>query len=577
MGITNEDQMNKFRRIGDLSMFKIREYLPPMILTNLSTLLLLTVDGLVVGNFSGAEALAAVSVFAPVTSFIGTINALVSYGIATGLSTSLGSNDGTQIKHIKGTSFRLMVIFSAITAFIQIPFVLILLKAYGLPDELYAMTLQYAIGMMISSPLGMISSVGANMLQISGKMKILTKLTVLEGSVNLVLDLLFVGGFHMGVTGAGYGTACANLTRCIATLICLWRYTDILRYRNYKSSIREYLDILHLGMPDAASILVYAFQSYFMMHILLSAFGESAGTIDGICMFCYSLVNVLISGILGAVRPLVGLLTGAGDREGIRILIRQVTKFMIIVIGISIAVIELFPGFFYMIHGIENIPQGGLAASRIFAFFLFPYAFNGFLRILLVNKKDSKYTARVTIAGNITQPFFALGLMLFLSPPWVYLSETMTAVLVFVLYARRFKHLNDMDTEETENCDDVVLYMSVRQQEAVEASRAIRLFAEKHEINPKISYRIALCMEEMVAYMDSVNDKNISAQIIVRFKRAGEATFVIMDSGKCITLHEEEEREKGLTTDNYVLMQRLAKETKYQYVMDMNYTILEFA
>ena len=33
----------------------------------------------------------------------------------------------------------------------------------------------------------------------------------------------------------------------------------------------------------------------------------------------------------------------------------------------------------------------------------------------------------------------------------------------------------------------------------------------------------------------------------------------------------------GLTTDNYVLMQRLAKNAEYQYVQGMNYTILEFA
>ena len=50
-----------------------------------------------------------------------------------------------------------------------------------------------------------------------------------------------------------------------------------------------------------------------------------------------------------------------------------------------------------------------------------------------------------------------------------------------------------------------------------------------------------------------------------------------MDNGKCISLQNEEEKEKGLSTDNYVLMQRLAKSVEYQYVQDMNYTILKFA
>ena len=39
---------------------------------------------------------------------------------------------------------------------------------------------------------------------------------------------------------------------------------------------------------------------------------------------------------------------------------------------------------------------------------------------------------------------------------------------------------------------------------------------------------------------------------------------------------QEQEQQKGLSTDNFVLMQRLAKSIKYEYVLDMNYTILEF-
>ncbi len=572
-----DNQLNKFKRLGALSLFKFKEYLPAAILTNLSTLLLITVDGLVVGNFTGANALAAVSVFSPLSVLIGTFTILVSNAIGTSLSTSIGSNNSSEIKQIKGASFWLMVYTSVLATFIQIPVIWILLKAYRLPGTISAMAWQYAIGIMIATPLGQISSIGANMLQISGKMKILAKLTVLEGMVNLVLDILFVGPLNMGVAGAGYGTACANLVRCSATLICLLRYTDILNYRSIKSSFAKYLSILHLGLPDATSSLMYAVQGYIMMQILIYVFGESAGAIDGVCVFCFSLVNVLITGILGSMRPMVGLLSGADDREGIRILTKQVAQFLVIMIGIAIIVIEIFPGLFYTIHGINNIPQGGIASVRIDAVFLMPYAFSSFLRLLLVNKKDSKYTARVTLLGNITQPVFAFGLIFLLDAPWVYLSETLTAILMITIYWQRLNHLNKTDAEETESSNEIVLYMSVHQQDAVEASRAIRRYAQEHEVHPKIAYRIALCMEEMVAYIESVNGMNIAAQIIVRFKGDGGATFVIMDNGKCLTLYQEEEREKGLTTDNYVLMQRLAQKVEYQYALDMNYTILEFA
>lgn len=576
MSNTDGNQQTKFRRKGDLSLFKFREYLPAMLLNNMSTLLLITVDGLVVGNLTGSDALAAVSVFTPLTTIIGVFTSLVACGISTSLSTTMGSNEGAKIKQIKGASFWLMVYMSVLATIIQIPIVWILLKAYRLPDAIYEMTWKYAIGIMIATPMGMISTIGANMLQIAGKMKILAKLTILEGTVNLVLDLLFVGPLHLGSAGAGMGTAGANLVRCTTTLICLLRYTDMLNFRKYKGTFSEHKDILRLGGPDAVSALVYALQNYCMMQILLIGFGENGGVINGVCMFSFSVVNVLITGVLGSIRPLGGLLAGAGDREGLKILTRQGALFMAVMIGVATAVVEIFPKVFYSLYGIGTVPQGGVAAICVFALFFLPYAFSGFFRLFLTNKKDSKYTSRVTIIGNITQPVIAFGLLKILPAPWVYLSLSITAVFMIFLYVRRIKQLYAIDLKE-DNLNEAVLYMSVRQKEAVDASREIRKFADEHGIDPKISYRIALCMEEMVAYIESVNEKDIAAQIIVRFRNSGEATFVIMDNGKCISLQNEEEKEKGLSTDNYVLMQRLAKSVEYQYVQDMNYTILKFA
>ncbi len=558
-------------------MFKFREYLPAMIMTNMSTLLLISVDGIVVGNFLGKDALSAVSVFTPLLLFVGALTEIGAIGIGTCLSTSIGSNEGAQIKQIKGASFWLMVYLSVFASIFQIPVIWVLLKAYGLPDNIYAMVWQYAIGLMIATPLGVISTVGANMLQIVGRMKMLTMLTLLEGSVNLVLDLLFVGPLQMGVVGAGLGTTCANMVRCSTTLICLLKFTDMLGYRERGHSFSEYAGILRLGVPNAVSSLVNAVQYYILIRILLLAFGDSAGTIDGVCAFSYSVVAVLVNGIIGSMRPMVGLLEGAGDVEGLKILMQQGIRFMTVMIGAATALVMFFPTIFYSIYGVDIVPPGGLSAVRVHAVYFLPQALVLFLLLFLVNKKDTSYTAKVILAGNITQPVFAFIFMHVFSAPWIYLAKTTTAVLVLILFFRRFRQLYKMDIAEAEKLNNAVLYMSVRQEDAVEASRAIRRFAKENGFDHKISYRVGLCLEEMVAYMKSVNGRNILAQIIVRYRSDGGATFVIMDNGKCIALQKEEDREKGLTTDNYVLMQRLAKSVKYQYVQDMNYTIMEFA
>ena len=68
-------------------------------------------------------------------------------------------------------------------------------------------------------------------------------------------------------------------------------------------------------------------------------------------------------------------------------------------------------------------------------------------------------------------------------------------------YARFYGWLAKDRKEIEENGEDIVLYMSVKSDEAVEASRELRNFAKKYGISDKTAYRVALCMEEMVAYV----------------------------------------------------------------------------
>ncbi|MBQ1791330.1 MAG: hypothetical protein II008_14220 [Oscillospiraceae bacterium] len=68
--LTASEGLERFRRNDSLVHRKLLSYLPFMITTNLATLLLSTVDGVVVGNLVGSEALSAVSIFMPITFVI---------------------------------------------------------------------------------------------------------------------------------------------------------------------------------------------------------------------------------------------------------------------------------------------------------------------------------------------------------------------------------------------------------------------------------------------------------------------------------------------------------------------------
>lgn len=609
-----QNEITKYRRTGNLTGRKLAEYIPAMLMTNLSALLFTSVDGIVAGNLVGADALSSINIFFPVSVVVGAISALIASGISISLSTAMGRNDSAALDCIRGTSLRLMLIMAAVIGIVQIPVVLIMLRSYGLSDEMFNLTMQYAIGIMICSPLGLISNVGTYQMQIAGKMKMLMILSVIEGVANLAFDVLYTGVFHMGVAGTGYGTATANLIRCSLTVICLYRYTDMYRSDTKKISLSDIKSILGLGLPDASYMLIVALQNYLIMKVLLAAFGTDGGVIKGVCTFCFGITNVLISGITGSMRPLMGLYAGADDKEGLSILMRMGARLNIISAGLATVVIELHPEWFYYINGVHDIPEGGLLSVRLYSLCFILKGSNFLLRLYLNNRKDSKYATLLTVAGNATLPLFGFILMKAAPAPFIFLSYLITEILVFAMSHIRYRSWLQKDRKEIEeNGEDIVLSMTVKPEEAVEASRLLRRFAEEHGISKRIAYRAALCMEEMVAYARTAEAINsvikitdteeheqkitelldregtplwakelleetgtkLSVEVMVRFKGKDEAIFTTLDDGRCIALDKNTETSK-LITDNYELLRKLAKSVEYQYILNMNYTRFTF-
>ena len=48
---------------------------------------------------------------------------------------------------------------------------------------------------------------------------------------------------------------------------------------------------------------------------------------------------------------------------------------------------------------------------------------------------------------------------------------------------------------------------------------------------------------------------------------------MMMDNGRCIALDEDKEQQK-LVTNNYELIKKVATTVEYQYILDMNYTVV---
>ena len=565
----------KYRLSKDFTFSKLLEYLPPMIVTNISTLLLITVDGIVAGNLVGQDALSAISIFGPVDTFIGAITAVVSTGASAVLSSRIGEVDNGRIMQAKKAVKFLSLLVPLLLSVIQIPLVLGIIVSYHLPENMMSLVVAYSIGIMISNPFGMLSAISVNEIQIMGKMKILMKLALMEGIMNLALDILFTGVFHMGVAGTGYGTAAACICRCIVTVIYLYKETDIYKTGDTKIVFSDIYEIISKGLPEAASMLVVVMQNYVLIRIILQSFGPDGGTIKGVCTFCYSLANVLMSSVQGAVRPLVGLLNGAENRKGVRSLMRQGAVIVILLSGVMIIMFETVPAFFYRIHGVKTVPAGGESSLRIYALCIGILGINTLFRLFFSTRGLQKFSTTLTLAGNCAMPLSAYFLSTYCSASSIFFSYLIAAVIILCVNILRFRMLKAED-EKNEKGNKRRIYLSVEPESAIDASKMVQDYALENGYSLELANRARLCMEEMVAYsVRADRSKKVRNQIMFSFTDE-DVLFTMLDDGACIIFDEDEEK-REMITDNYALLKKVSKSMQYQYVLNLNHTMLKFS
>ena len=626
----------RFHNDGAIWWKKLREYIPPMLITNLSTLLLVNIDSVVVGNFVGEKALSSINLFSPIILFVSVICAWVQYGCSTAISNSIGSNDQDKIDRIKRTSIVMMVLAAIVVAIAQIPITYVVMyHGMGrLSDNTLSMMWQYAYGMMIAMPVGVISAVGVCQLQVAGKMKLLVRLAVMEGIANLLLDLLFVGVFDMGVAGAGYGTAGANILRCAMTVYYISKKTEMYKCSRAKVRFQDVRDILSYGLPDAANGAMYALVNFFFIKILLLAFGEEAGMIRAVCTFCFSLVNVVISGIQGGMRPLIGFLSGAKDMVGMRKLLRQCILVCAIAIGAMTVFVLVYPELFFHLLGVDTDSADIVLSLRLFSLYFVFAGIDILFQLYYINRKESRFATLLAVMNGGALIGIAFVLVKLLPAPCVWLTYLITTLLSLGVELWYYRSLEKNDREQD---DAEFLYLSLKPQEAVEASRLLRNYAAEHGYSPRLVNRLSLCMEEMVSYAvnasknteirkllrqklppeqlvellpDELFDKlmtvlkttgndeiippfpgdvlktlpkdlqellqqDVSVYCVVRLTM-DEGRLIMMDTGRRIALNDDSES-KALVTENYELIKKLAKSVEYQYVMDMNYTVISIA
>lgn len=335
-----------------------------------------TVDAVIVGQYVGKEALAAVggSTGTLINLLVGFFVGLSSgatviisqyYGAYRPAETSLAVHTATALGIAGGLVFMVL-------GLILSPLALTLM---GTPTDIFHHALSYIRIYFLGMVFNLVYNMGAGILRAVGDSKRPLYFLIFSTLLNVVLDLLFVVALNLGVNGAAIATILCQAVSAVLVMFTLMRSDDVYRVhlREIRFSLPILRDIVRIGLPAGLQSVIYNV-SNIIVQATINSFGTNViaawtanGKIDGIFW--------MIMGAFGtATTTFSGQNFGAQKYDRIRRCVRVCGLMAFLAAALISTVVLVFgPLIFRIFTADEDVIASGMRIIHALAPFYFTY------------------------------------------------------------------------------------------------------------------------------------------------------------------------------------------------------------
>ena len=259
----------------------------PLMFGNIFQMLYNTVDSIVVGNFVGKEALAAVGSTTMIVNMLVFFFNGFSVGAGVIISRFFGAKETERLHRAIETTMTMTFIFCVLFTVIGVLGVEPMLRFMATPDDVFDDATIYLKVYFMGFTGLLIYNMGSGILRAVGDTTRPLMFLVFTSIMNIVLDLLLVIGFRLGIAGVAYATIISQMISAILTLILLTRSEDVYRFVWRDMGIdTEILKLIFMvGLPAGIQSVITAFSNVFVQSYV-NHFGSS-------CMAGWSSYNKL--------------------------------------------------------------------------------------------------------------------------------------------------------------------------------------------------------------------------------------------------------------------------------------------
>ena len=277
---------------------KILLFAFPLMLSSVLQLLFNAADIVVVGRFTGAEALAAVGATSALINLL--VNVFMGLSIGTNVLTvqGYGARNEKGVQDTVHTSIMLSLVCGVLLIFIGVFLAAPLLELMGTPDNVLGHAALYMRIYFIGMPALLVYNFGAAILRAVGDTRRPLYYLLFSGIINVILNLIFVIIFKMGVAGVATATVVSETISAGLVLRCLMKSEGMFQLHMGKLRIKKQkaLQIVRIGLPAGLQGAIFSISNV-LIQSSINSFGSvamagntAAGNLEG---FVYTSMNAV--------------------------------------------------------------------------------------------------------------------------------------------------------------------------------------------------------------------------------------------------------------------------------------------
>lgn len=345
----------------------------PMILGNLLQQMYNAVDSVIVGNYVGSNALAAVGSSTSIINLLIAFSMGASAGAGVVVSQFIGAGNKKGVKISVHTALAIAIILGMILTAAGIIFTPTILKWMRTPEEVMRESVVYlrlySAGLLFS----VVYNMAAGILNAVGDSK---RPLIYLGSasfLNIVLDIILINWMKMGIAGAAIATNISQVLSCILILVFLSKVPENyqLKFREIKIYKKMAGRIIKIGLPTAIQNTVISF-SNILVQSSVNTFGAKAMAGFGAYLKLDGFNILPILSFSMAVTTFTGQNYGAGKTDRLK-----KGMWVVVIMGVVYtlalgAIILMFSDFFMGIFTQDKeVMYYGIKAMKYFCPFYF--------------------------------------------------------------------------------------------------------------------------------------------------------------------------------------------------------------